>query len=267
MAVVIFIFGILIGSFLNALIWRLHTEESIMHGRSYCPYCKHTLSWRELVPLASFIIQKGKCKHCGKKISRQYPLVELATGVLFIIAYCVLAREANGGVPAPIFPPETFIFTDYLLLLRNFFFIAVLIVIFIYDLKWYLILDKVTLPAIVTAFVWNALFGISWYTMFVGAAIAGGFFFLQFAVSHGRWIGGGDIRLGALMGVMLGWQQTLVALMISYIVGSVVGVGLLATKKKTAKSHIPFGTFLSIGTVVVLLYGEKIITWYIHLIV
>ncbi|OIP80787.1 MAG: prepilin peptidase [Parcubacteria group bacterium CG08_land_8_20_14_0_20_48_21] len=265
MGIAIFIFGLIIGSFLNALIWRLHTEDSVLRGRSYCPNCKHVLSCVELVPLVSFAVQQGKCRHCGKKISWQYPLVELATGLLFALAYYAMARHSSGA-SSDVFPPGIFTPMDVFLLFRNLFFIAALMVIFVYDLRWQIILDKVTLPAIGVAYLWNAFLGVSWYTMLVGAGVAGGFFLLQFAVSKGAWIGGGDIRLGALMGVMLGWQATLVALMIAYLSGSIVGIALILLRKKRGKDQIPFGTFLSIGTLIALLWGPQLVQWYLGVI-
>ena len=251
MVIIIFIFGLIVGSFLNAVIWRLHTGESFINGRSYCPECKHVLGFWDLVPVFSFVFLGGKCRYCHKKISWQYPLVELITGILFALVYFNLYLTVQA--------------TSYELLvtlIAYLFFASILIIIFVYDLKYYLILDVVTIPAIVVAFLVNLYLGLGFVNLLLGALIAGGFFWLQFVLSKGKWIGGGDIRLGVLMGLILGWKLVLVALFLAYIIGAVVGVGLLAYKKKEWGSQVPFGTFLSLATVIALLWGEIILNWY-----
>jgi prepilin signal peptidase PulO-like enzyme (type II secretory pathway) len=245
----IFIFGLIIGSFLNCLIWRLHKKESLW-GRSYCPKCKKQIAWYDNLPVLSFIFLKGKCRHCGKKISWQYPLVELVTGILFLIAYL---RN----------PISLMKLDFYITLLRDWFLIAVMIVIFVYDLRWYLILDVVTLPAILALFVLNLLLGFSWQNLLISGIIGGSFFFFQFAVSKGKWIGGGDIRLGALMGFALGWPNIIVALFIAYMIGSVVGIYLILTKKKQWQSQVPLGIFLTTATLVTLFWGNQFLSWYL----
>jgi len=254
----VFIAGLIIGSFLNCLIWRLHINKPIT-GRSICPKCKKKINWYDNIPVFSFLVLKGKCRWCKKKISWQYPVVEIITGILFLLVW----NKYNATLgSAALFTVHCSLFT----VLRNWIFIAVLIVIFVYDLRWYLILDKVTLPAMAIAFIINLVLGFSWLNLLLAALIAGGFFALQFIVSKGKWIGGGDIRLGALMGFMLGWPQIITALMLAYLSGSLVGILLLISKKKKWTSQIPFGTFLSAATVAALLWGEEILGWYLLLI-
>jgi len=249
----VFILGLCIGSFVNCLVWRLNQKKTIL-GRSICPQCKKKINWYDNIPLVSFIILWGKCRHCKEKISFQYPLAELATGILFILAIL--------NIGYPVFSSQ------YLILaLRDLLFISVLVIIFIYDLRWYLILDIITVPAIALALFFNIYLGFGWRNLFLATVVGGGFFLAQYIISQGRWIGGGDIRLGALMGMMLGWPQILVALMLAYIIGSVVGIGLLISNKKKMSSQIPFGTFLSIATLIALLWGEKILDWYLGLII
>ena len=144
-------------------------------------------------------------------------------------------------------------------------FISFLIIIFVYDLRYYLILDEVVLPAIVFTFLANLILGVSPLSMIYSGLIGGGFFFLQDVISKGAWIGGGDIRLGVLMGFMLGWPQILTALFLAYILGSLVAVGLLAVKKKKWADKMPFGTFLTLSTFIVGLYGPKLIQFYLSL--
>ena len=251
---IIFVIGLCIGSFIDCLVWRLNRKKTIL-GRSICPQCKKKIAWYDNIPLISFIILRGRCRHCKKKISFQYPLVELATGILFVIVWLRLNNTSDFVLQ-----------TSYLLLLRDLIFISILIVIFIYDLRWYLILDIITVPAMALALVLNFFLGFNCLNLLIAAAIGGGFFLLQYVVSRGKWIGGGDIRLGVLMGLMLGYPQIIVALMLAYILGSIVGIMLLAAKKKQWSSQIPFGAFLSAATVVVLLWGEKILDWYLGII-
>lgn len=254
----VFLFGLAIGSFLNCLIWRLYQKDTIL-GRSYCPACHHQLAWYDNIPLFSFIYLGGKCRHCRKHISWQYPLVELFTGLMFAIAYYMRI-----GADLP---------TSALQLLyvgRDWFLISVMIVIFIYDLRWYLILDVVSLPSALIILCLNLLINYFekgqyplWQNLFLSGIIGGSFFLFQFIVSKGRWVGGGDIRLGLLMGLALGWPQILAALFIAYIVGSIVGILLIVWGKKQWGSEVPFGIFLTSATLITLFWGTRIIDWYI----
>jgi len=264
--------GLIIGSFLNCVIYRLHIKKSFLRGRSFCPHCRHQLAWYDNLPLLSFVLLKGRCRYCQRRISWQYPLVEAITAVLFLLVYGVTFGYSQISSELIL----NIHLVDWLLLLRNWFFTSVLIIIFIYDLKYYLILDKVVLPAIALSLLINLLIVILqpaplpwWSFLFnylLAALIVGGFFLIQFIVSHGRWIGGGDIRLGVLMGVMLGWPQAILALSIAYIVGSVVGLILIAVGHKKMDSQIPLGIFLAPATWLVLLWGKLILAWYTQLL-
>jgi len=148
-------------------------------------------------------------------------------------------------------------------LLRDWFLIALMIVIFIYDLRWYLILDVITLPACLIVFLLNLGLGYySWQNLLISGIIGGSFFFIQFLISRGKWIGGGDIRLGLLIGLALGWPNIAVAIFLGYFIGSIVGLGLIFTGRKQWGSQIPLGVFLSLGTIITLFWGEKILQWY-----
>lgn len=252
----IFILGLSVGSFLNVVICRLKEEKKFIKGRSYCPKCKHILRWYDNIPLISFIILEGKCRYCRKKISLQYPLVELGTGILFALAFLKWEMEVLSGLG----------YKPYLLLISYFIFISFLVIIFVYDLRWYLILDRVSAPAIITALILNLLLGYSFLNLILAAGIIGGVFLLQFLVSDGKWIGGGDIRLGFLMGVMLGLSRGIVAFFIAYFLGSIIGIILVAMKRKKMSSRIPFGTFLTVGVLISMFYGDAIARWYIGLL-
>ena len=244
----IFVLGLLFGSFINALVYRLHTEQPFVRARSHCPHCKHTLGWLDLIPVLSWLTLKGNCRYCRLRISIQYPLVELATGLSFLLVY--LAG-----------PTTSWLYN--LQLATWLIFTVFLIIIFIYDLKYYLILDQIVLPAAVIAFILNIFLGISWWVMLLSGLMAGGFFLVQYLVSGGTWIGGGDIRLGFLMGLMLSWPATLAALFLAYVGGSIVGLALIAFSRKSWGSQVPFGTFLTAATFITMLYGRQLIDWYL----
>lgn len=241
-AAVIMLFGLIIGSFLNVVIYRLPQKEHFLISRSHCPKCSKILSWKELIPLISFLIQKGKCRSCRQPIRWQYPLVEFTTAILFVLLFAEFDISKKFFVYAV--------------------FVSILIVIFVIDLQKYLILDTVTIPALFAALIGNLILSEqSVASLFIGALIGGGIFLIQFLVSRGRWIGGGDIRLGALMGFILGWPVVVVALLLAYWSGAIVAATLLLSKKKKLADQIPFGTFLSASTIIVLLYSDYLEYW------
>ena len=245
---IIFLFGLSIGSFVNCLVWRLHENKTIL-GRSICPHCKHQLAWYDNIPLLSFIFLRGKCRYCGEKISWQYPTVELITALLFVLAFFIHFSGSN-----------------FLLLARDWFLISVMIIIFIYDLKYYLILDIISLPSILIMFIFNLLLGFNLLNLLISGIIGGSFFLIQFIISKGKWLGGGDIRLGLLMGVSLAWPMSLFAILLAYVLGSLISVPLLILKKKSFKSEIPLGAFLAPATIITLFWGEVVLNWYLNLI-
>lgn len=250
----VFVFGLIIGSFLNCLIWRLHEKEGLMN-RSYCPKCRKQIAWYDNIPILSFIMLKGKCRHCGKPIAWQYPAVELSTGWLFATAYYL---NYGGMIDDKLFIVQ---------LLRDWFIIAVMIVIFIYDLRWSEILDKVTLPACLAALIINLALGFSLWNLLISGIIGSSFFLIQFLISHGKWIGGGDIRLGLLMGLALGWPVVILAVIISYFIGSIVGVGLILAGKKKWGSEVPLGVFLAVGSIISLFFHAQILNWYLNILI
>jgi len=271
----VFIFGLTIGSFLNCLIWRLHEKIPLTifvrrgnkRNRSYCPKCGQQINWYDNIPLVSFIMLKGKCRQCGQSISWQYPAVEVTTGILFLISFLLVVKSF-------IINPQIFDFrfsifdliqnSKFIIqLMRDWFLISVMIVIFIYDLRWSEILDIVTLPACLAVFIINLVLGFNLLNLLISGIIGGSFFLIQFLVSGGRWIGGGDIRLGLLMGLALGWPAVLLAIIISYFIGSIVGVGLILAGKKKWGSEVPLGVFLATGTIISLFWQAQILNWYL----
>lgn len=260
MVVFVFILGLFVGSFLNVVVHRLHRHESFVLGYSKCLFCGHRLYPLDLVPLFSYLFLRGRCRYCQHGFSGHYPLIELITGLTFSLIFWRLIPDTS---------VLSIFFISAVSLAKVFFWwviSAFLIIVFTYDLKFYIILDKVVIPAMVIALLGNLALGHSIGNLLFGALIGGLFFLLQYIISQGRWIGDGDIRLGFLMGLILGWPQILVALFLAYVLGSVVGVGLLLSSKKKWKDKLPFGTFLSMATIICLLFGEQILNWYLNLL-
>jgi prepilin signal peptidase PulO-like enzyme (type II secretory pathway) len=279
----IFLTGLIVGSFLNCVIYRTELQEdmpkgsphrkavSFLRGKSFCPKCKHILSWQDLIPVFSFIILKGECRYCKKPISWQYPLVELATGLLFLLIFN-LSRIELVLVRGFQFSPQENLWFPTGQAIFNLIITCFLIIIFVYDLKHYIIPDKVIYPAIAIVFLYNIF-----YSLFIvhdskfliqslfsalGAAV---FFLLIVLISRGRWMGVGDIKLAFLMGLFLAFPKILVALFLAFFVGAIIGLGLIIAGKKKMKSEVPFGPFLVTGTFLAIFFGQKLISWYLNL--
>lgn len=248
----LFLLGLALGSFIAAWVWRAHSEMSIWFGRSHCVACQYTLSSRDLVPVLSFLVLKGKCRKCEIPLSKHYIFTELFTGIIFfLLALFYQATFFSVSIE--------FIFSLFVSL----FFIAI----FVSDLLYQEIPFGMTiLPMCILGLFAFGTGLMDWKDMAQGAIIASGFFSLQYVVSQGKWIGLADIAVGALMGIVLGLQKTLVALALSYMLGAVVSVILLVIKKGGRKTALPLGTFLSFATLVALVYGEKIIAWYLKFV-
>ena len=222
-----------------------------------------------MFPLLSFVFLGRRCRYCNEKISWQYPIVELATAILFLIAYIIETNAGIGKFPISNLPageagfqfPIDFRFI--VSILRDWIVIASLIIIFVYDLRWMIIPDSVIIPAIIAVIILNLFIGVPITMMVIGLVIGLGFFALQYLISKGVWVGGGDLRLGALMGALLGWPVVLVALFLAYIIGAIAATVLIIRKKVTAKSQVPFGVFLVPATIIALFWGEKILSWYL----
>lgn len=247
----VFLLGLSVGSFLNSLVYRLNKKISPLFDRSFCPSCRHILTWYDLVPLISFAFQKGRCRYCHSPISWQYPLVELATGILtlFAIGYSLFALQNN------------LLITSYYLLITY-----ALIVIFISDLRYQTIPDKVVYPTMGLAILFH-LRGVSppsagplhlGGVLLTGLATAG-FFGALVLITQGKGMGMGDVKLAALMGLVLGFPKIVVALYLAFLTGAMVGVILVLTGKKRFGEHIPFGPFLTTATWISLFWGEKIV--------
>ncbi|MDD2753098.1 MAG: prepilin peptidase [Candidatus Portnoybacteria bacterium] len=255
--IIIFIIGSAVGSFLNVVIFRLEKED-IVKKRSHCPLCGRVLAWHDLIPILSFIVLRGRCRNCREKISWQYPLVEAATGALFVAIF-------------------NFQIADQIDLIYRFFIISCCVVIFVYDLRHYIIPDKVLFPAVIISLIYRLfevsglkaghLLGIgSWrleilYPYLLSAIAAAAFFLFLALATRGRGMGMGDVKLTFFMGLVLGWPGILFALFSAFFSGAAAGLVLIALKRKTMKSQIPFGPFLVFGTLAALFWGQFLSAW------
>ena len=244
-----FIFGTAIGSFLNVCIFRLPLDQSIVTPSSHCFSCKKPISFYDNIPLLSFILLQGKCRHCKVHFSYQYPLVELLTGLFFLA--CVLKWGFTINA------------------LSIFIFIGALIVITFIDFEHKIIPDVISLPGIFYGLLAALVFPrISFVDSLVGGLLGGGSLLLvagfYYLLTKQEGMGLGDVKLLAMMGTFLGWQSILFIIMIGSITGAVIGVAAMLIKKKDRRYAIPFGPFLSLGAVAYLFYGQEIIYWYMN---
>lgn len=266
MIIALILLGLCLGSFINALVWRLHEQAktskqklkknlSIVTGRSMCPRCGHTLSAADLLPIISWLSLTGKCRYCKRPIHWQYPVVELLTTVLFVISYLVWPYGLSGAGAIQ------FIFWLPIL--------VVLIALFVYDLRWMILPDRLNL----VLFCLSALQIIALAADngglkvisggFLGVLSLAGLFYFLFQVSGGRWIGGGDIKLGVGLGLIAGSApKALMILFLASFIGTIISLGMIAINKASHKSQVPFGPFLISAAIIVQLYGPKLINWY-----
>lgn len=260
---VLVVAGLCLGSFVNALVWRLYQQEekgrkdlSIARGRSMCPNCRHELSATDLIPVLSWLALRGKCRYCHKPISVQYPVVELLTAGLFLTYYLLWPEELAGG--------QSILFVLWLVFLTG------LVALAVYDLKWFILPNRIVYAMTVPAFLIALTTVIdsndpAKRILLVAASVlvGGGIFYLLFQASKGKWIGGGDVKLGALLGLALGSpDKAVLFIFVASVIGSLVSLPLLASKRLKRTSLIPFGPLLIIGAVVVQLFGPDILSWY-----
>lgn len=245
--VIVFLLGLAIGSFLNVLIDRLPKGQDVMRGRSHCDWCKHRLSWYELIPVVSWVMQLGKSRCCGKPLSMQYPFVELLTGFVFVHLYTV-------------FSSTPLLFISYCCIA------AAVIVLFGTDLKFELLptpLLYLWMVGIVLRYIGvHPSFAELLYSYGIPAFCAGLFFFLLWFFSKGKAMGDGDIWLAVLIGLVAGYPGIVIALYIAFLTGALSGVILILGRLKTLKSHIPFGPFLLFGLVIEQWLGNMILVWW-----
>jgi leader peptidase (prepilin peptidase)/N-methyltransferase len=242
--------GLLIGSFLNVVIWRVPRKLSVVRPPSHCPQCETPIRPIDNIPVAAWLVLRGKCRHCGNPIPVRYPLVEAGCGLLFA---AVGARfGASWALPA------------YLVLT------AALLAISIIDLEHFIVPDRITAPLTVSALALLGLAaaadGTGWR---YGRTLLGGLAFFAFLlllnILYPRGMGMGDVKLSFSLGLYLGWLgwgQVFLGGFLAFLLGALVGVGLIATGVKGRKDFVPFGPFLASGTLIVILWGAPILRWY-----
>lgn len=236
-----FVYGITIGSFLNVLIYRLPRKEDFVMTRSHCMQCGYQLRWYDLVPLLSWVQLGGRCRSCKTKISIQYPLIELLNGAAYLGIYLYLGLSWWAILACGVF--------------------SVLLVIFIIDLRHMEIPNGLVAVLLVIGVIWTYDSGD--YRSHIIGFFAVPLFLLLLGAIAGQGMGMGDVKLMAASGLILGWQGNILALMIGAILGSVIGIGLLLAGAIERKQKIPFGPFLAIGIMTALLFGERLIGWYL----
>ncbi len=266
---IIIVLGLCLGSFINAWVWRVYKQQnarsvktkskySLLHGRSMCVDCGHELSPIDLVPLLSWLSLRGKCRYCKAKISWQYPAVELLTTLLFVISYLSWG-PITGAWP---------LITLGLWLFQ----LTCLIALSVYDIRWYILPNKMLLPLALAVALELTAYGIQGaldtvvvVNLLLSTAIAGGIFWVIFQISKGKWIGGGDVKLGALLGLILGRpDQSFLLLFLASLLGVLAALPALSFKKLTIKQQLPFGPFLVLATIITKLAGADMIHWYLR---
>lgn len=261
----IFVFGAALGSFLNAIIDRLDTGESIVTSkRSHCDSCQHTLNAWDLVPLFSWLWLNGKCRYCQKPIPIQNPLVELAAGLLLTGLFVNVAKQATMPFNETL-PYWIVVFVFWAVCL------ATLLVIFVYDFKHQIIPDETIVLLVVLAIVYHAVmylfsgqlyWGLSISNVVLSSIFSALPYFLLIVVTRGKGMGGGDLKFAFVMGLILGYPRVVVAHYLAFLIGGVVAVILLVLKTRRVGQTIPFGPFLIVGTISAFFEGEELIRWF-----
>jgi leader peptidase (prepilin peptidase) / N-methyltransferase len=250
-ALILGILGLLIGSFLNVVIYRIPLGESIVSPGSHCTKCGHALRAWELIPVLSFLIQRGQCSHCQSKISWRYPIVELLTGCLFYLTSII-------GLSTELHPARIFL---------NLIFVSVLIALSFIDFDTYRLPDVLTLPLWVLGVLGALLIPgspASWDSLLSSLAVGGVFWVIARICPQG--MGLGDVKLVAALGAFLGFPAIFIAVFTGSFLGAIVGIFFLATRQKRFRQQIPFGPYLSLGAIIALLWGTEIFDWYWFLV-
>lgn len=263
MIIFLFLIGLCLGSFVNAFVYRFRFNSlkknkrklSILNGRSICPKCKKQLSTLDLIPLLSWAFLRGRCRYCKAKISVQYPLVEIITGFLFAFSYYFWRFGFTKlGIA---------LFIIWLLVLTGF------VILSVYDFLYKILPTKIIYCLGLLIVLYNLLFILKTKNIYIsigfiiGCFLLGGLFYLLFQISQGKWIGGGDVRLGFLLGLLVGGPLiTILLLFIASISGTIASVPFILEGKITKKSTIPFGPFLILGAIIVFFFGQQIVNWY-----
>ena len=242
--IIVFIFGITVGSFLNVCILRIPAHESIVKGPSHCPDCGKQLKWYELIPLFSWLALRGRCSGCKGAISAQYPLIETANGALWVLCFALLGLSFETALACLL--------------------VSTLIVVAIIDARTMEIPPGTTITVLVLGVIATAIDYQNVLFHIIGFFAVSLPLYLVFAATKGRGIGGGDIKLMAGCGLFLGWKLCIFGFFAGCVIGTIIHLTLMAAKK--AGRQLSFGPYLSIGIIIALLFGEHFINWYISLL-
>ncbi len=280
--IVLFLFGLAIGSFLNVVAVRYDGGETAplfspraIGGRSHCPHCGRTLRWFELVPLASWILQGGRCRSCGAGVSAQYPFAELVSGLIFVLVPWRIMTVAGAG--------------GALLVDLSVFWIVAFEALFLMsliDIRLGIIPDGLNLSLALIAFffavflggalglanhslfgIYAAAFGLQgslWLSRIAGAVFGGAFFGALIAMTRGKGMGLGDLKLAIPLGFLLGWPDILFATGAAFVIGAAVGLTAIALGRRTMKGSLPFGPFFALGAAFVFFFGYQFLQWYVR---
>lgn len=261
-AIFLGVMGLAFGSFVGALVWRLHQGKDFVSDRSECEHCHHKLGFWDLIPLLSWLSLKGKCRYCKKPIGVSAPLYELSMAVLFIASYYAWPYTMDTW-------QGNLIFGLWLIYLVG------LVALFVYDLRYMLLPNVLIYPLIAVAIAESAIRllvvqGASpmdyLNSIVFGVAVIGGLYWVLYTFSKGKWVGYGDVKLGLFMGIALGFQRSVLALVLANIIAFVVILPGLLTGKLKRTSRVPFGPFLIAAFALAYLFGDQLIDWYLHFI-
>ncbi len=237
------LYGVVIGSFVNVVILRIPIKESVTLTRSHCMTCGHVLSWYELIPLFSYLFLGGKCRHCRTHISAQYPIVEALNGIIYVILYlaCGISVEC----------------ILYCLCA------SALLALSVIDWRTHEIPIGFNIFILLLGLIRLVTDIGNWSQYVIGLFAVSGFLFLLFLITKGRGIGGGDIKLMAATGLLLGWQLNIIAFLLGCVIGSIIHLSIMAIKK--AGRELAFGPYLSAGVFVAMIWGEQLVSWYLSM--
>ncbi len=242
--IIVFVLGLVIGSFLNVCIYRIPRNEEIVYTPSHCMTCGRSVKWYDLFPVVSYLILGGKCRHCKTKLSKQYPIIELSNGAAYLGIFYYLGLTWEALAMSVLF--------------------SVLLVLSMIDISHQIIPNKILIFLFMLSLPYVLLISRTYVESIIGFFSASGLLYIIALLAKGQ-MGGGDIKLMAVCGFVLGWQNILLALMLGSIVGAVVGIFLLISGVVKKKQLIPFGPYLSIGIMIAALFGKEIISWYLDL--
>ncbi|QXE21268.1 A24 family peptidase [Clostridium sp. 001] len=244
-SIIVFVFGTIIGSFLNVCIYRIPMEESIVYPPSHCTNCGSRIKWYDLIPIVSYVILKGQCRNCGEKISARYPIIEFTTGLLYTMLYVKFGISID--------------------IVKYIVFISILIVVGMIDLNTTDIYFKTTVVGLISTFIFLVIYyynGLPIKTYVYGGIVGGGLLALIILITKGG-MGWGDAEICTVCGLFLGLKLTFLMLFLSFIIGATAGVILILSGKKSRKDYIPFGPFIVLASIITVFCGQNIVNWYL----